>query len=62
MNRIRRICRSLTRLAGPAGIVEWRTSQLTGPPVPRAGRSRRSGFTGRFIQDVAETPQELTSR
>jgi hypothetical protein len=53
MNRIRRICRSLARLAGSAGLVELRASQLTGPPAPRASRSDRDGLAGRFIQDVA---------
>jgi hypothetical protein len=53
MNRIRRICRSLARLAGPARIVELRASQLNGPPAPRADRSGRDGFAGRFIQDMA---------
>jgi hypothetical protein len=53
MNRIRRICRWLARLAGPAGIVELRAAQLTGPPPPRARRSGRDGLGGGFIQDVA---------
>jgi hypothetical protein len=53
MNRIRRICRWLARLAGPAGIVELRASHLTGLPAPRASRSGRDGLAGRFIQDVA---------
>jgi hypothetical protein len=44
MNRIRRICRSLARLAGPAGLAELRARQLTGPRPPRASQ---------FIQDVA---------
>jgi hypothetical protein len=53
MNRIRRICRWLARLAGPARIVELRASQLTRPPPPRASRSGRESLAGRFIQDVA---------
>jgi hypothetical protein len=55
MNRSRRICRWLARLAGPAGIVELRAGQLTGPPASRARWSGRDGFAGRFIQDVAAT-------
>lgn len=53
MNRIRRICRSLARRAGPAGIVELRASQLTAPLASRAGRSGHDGLAGWFIQDVA---------
>jgi hypothetical protein len=34
MNRIRRICCWLARLAGPAGIVGLRARRLTGPLAP----------------------------
>ena len=53
MNRIRRIGRSLARLTGPLGTPEPWASQPTPRPAPRAGRYRRGGFAGRFLQDVA---------
>jgi hypothetical protein len=53
MNRIRRICRSVARLARPTGLAELRASQLNGPPAPRADRPGGDGPAGRFIQDVA---------
>jgi len=53
MNRIRRTCRSLGRLAGPPGPSEPRESQLKGPQARRAGRSGRYGIARRLIQDMA---------
>ena len=52
MNRIRRICRSLAHLTGPADGVELRASQLAGRAAYRAGGSGL-GFAGLFIRDIA---------
>ena len=50
---ISRIRRSFARLTRPPGIAEPPTSQPIGRQARQAARSRRDGFAGRFIQDVA---------